>query len=104
MKKIVGEKPLKYYTVKDVKKVIWLALNTKSKADLYIQMEDVYTNNAALYFSREHRHSGGGRFTVATVVTYGESKVIETDDNGNVIRWNEEAFCNHLYKYIKEHY
>lgn len=99
MKNIIGEKELRDFTMKDVKKAVYLAF--KQKQPCYIMLEDIYTDNPCLYFSNHKRWDGGGRITFGCIDGY--IGIFEAYIPVSIYE-DYESFCDKLYSYIQEKY
>lgn len=97
-------KVLNDYTLNDVKKMVSLAWKMSDKGkNVYIQLDDEYSNNPIMYLSTRERHPGGGRVTWG-YVNQENDIYAEMFSNKPDEYYSKDVFCEKLYNYIKEKY
>ncbi|HHX66884.1 MAG TPA: hypothetical protein GX708_02365 [Gallicola sp.] len=99
----MNKKVLSEFTFGDVSRMVKTAYKMADKGRIYIQLEDIYSNNPMMYLSRSEKHQGGGRVTWGYVQqehdVYAEIFTNKEDEY-----YSKDTFCNRLYDYIKERY
>lgn len=98
-KKIISD-----WTLNDVRSFMRLvkSQSENKNRNYYVQFEDKYTNNPYSYISGSKTHSGGGRITVAYVISGNNTIQYLLSDEETY--YDFDTICEKLYDYIQENY
>ena len=100
----MNRKPIIEWTLGDVRSFMSYVAVTSNKKNMnyYVQFEDRYTENPIAYISGSKTHSGGGRITVAYVMSGNNTiQYLLSDDE---VYYDFDTVCQKLYDYIQEIY
>ena len=100
----MNKKSIKKWTLGDVKSFMSYVTTTSNKKNqnYYVQFEDRYSDDPYPYISISKTHSGGGRITVAYVMS-GSTAILNCLESGENY-YSFDAICQKLYDYIQENY
>lgn len=98
-KKIISD-----WTLNDVRSFMGLvkSQSENKNRNYYVQFEDKYTNNPYAYISGSKTHSGGGRITIAYVISGNNTIQYLLSDEETY--YDFDTICEKLYDYIQENY
>ena len=100
----MNKKSITKWTLGDVRSFMSYVVVTSNKKNInyYVQFEDKYTENPMAYISDSKTHSGGGRITVAYVMSGNNTIEFLLEDDS--VYYDFDTVCQKLYDYIQENY
>lgn len=100
----MNKKSITKWNLGDVRSFMSYVVVTSNKKNInyYVQFEDKYTENPMAYISGSKTHSGGGRITVAYVMSGNNTIEFLLEDDS--VYYDFDTVCQKLYDYIQENY